>query len=192
MGTAFVTIAVSDQELSEALLVAVEDAQDFRPYWRRAHPAYLYMAHRMFDSGGFGQWPSYDETQEQQYAAAKGEILGRRMGRDDVLRWKGGRERLHPAFVDPMHPEHVADMSETMFEVGVSVPYAYHHDKGVGVGPDWGGSKPIPRRSLTDTDEQFVDDLADRLSLWASEIGSKIGLTKGEVVGARLSAAPLL
>jgi len=95
-------------------------------------------------------WPDYTE-QEQQYAAIKGALFGRRVGKasGDLNRWERGRERLVPSMVRRTHSEYVQDERRRSATFGTSVPHAGRLHMGIGRAPQHlGGATPPPRPLL--------------------------------------------
>ena len=188
MTTGFLTLKVDGGEVTEAIAVAISAVDDLSPLFGAIHPAYLMNARRMFGSSGFGRWPGVD-ADGLQYQTVKGKILGWQMSSADLLRWDrfGGMERLCPSMTKASHPQNVAEIEPRRAAFGTSVPYAVNHETGTGVGPSWGGSKPIPKRALTLTDREFMDDVqqaaSDYAGLVAETIGrTTVGLTSAEVL----------
>jgi len=196
MTAGFITLRVDGGEVEEAIGVALEGMADLSGLFDALHSVWLDNAQRAYTSQGFGTWPSYYETGETQYAMAKGSILGRLMTRRDMLRWDfGASEILFPSMTDANHPQNVAEITSTTARFGTSVEYAINHHEGIGRGPYWGGSAPIPKRDLLLTDDQFLDDVSRATSNYAASAlqglaagrgSSSVGFTKEDVLRQRV------
>lgn len=190
-------------EVHERLEIAIGMLDDYRPLWRRVRPAWHRSRRVMYMSGGSSTgapWPTYEQTGERHvYRWVKGEILGRRMTRADLLRWDWPRERLRPSLVHERHRETVWREGKRALELGTSVPYARDHDAGRGRAPRWAGGHAIPRRPILRLGRQFIRDIAEEMGIMAAEVaavigprggrrvraGQRVGLSSG-MVGARL------
>ena len=180
MTTGFLTLKTDGGEVTEAIEFAISAVDDLSPLFGMIHPMYLGNARRMFGSAGFGRWPTYDQAEGLQYPTVKSKILGWEMTPLDLLRWdrfSGGRERLYPSMTDAGDPQNVADIAPRHAAFGTSVDHAINHEMGVGTGPKWGGSKPSPKRQLTLTDREFLEDVQQATSDYAGFIADTVGRT---------------
>lgn len=191
MTTGFLTLKTDGGEVTEAIELAISAVDDLSPLFGMIHPRYLENAQRMFGSAGFGRWPTYEQAEGLQYPTVKSKILGWDMTPLDLLRWdrRGGKERLYPSMTDASDPQNVADIEPRRAEFGTSLPYAINHELGTGIGPKWGGSKPIPQRQLTLTDREFLGDVQQATSDYAGFIAETIGRTTVGVSSASVVSA---
>lgn len=150
-----ISITVTDDtgDLIQRMVIATNTVADWTPFFRSWRVLWLDSRKEMFSTSGASigaPWPMYSKaTSEAQYAAIKGKLFGRRMRRQDLLRWLGGRERLYPSLTEEGHTDTLyEETGKTSASYGTRVPYAGNHDKGVGVGPAWAGSHRIPKRPL--------------------------------------------
>ena len=132
-------------------------------------------------------WPDYTDA-EAQYAAIKGSILGRKVGKStgDLNRWERGSERLAPSMFRRSHSEYVQDERPRSAAFGTAVPYASRLHAGIGRAPKGlGGATPPPRpllglgRSLK---RDWLLDLTDFVSMHTAAIGvraSKAAILEG-------------
>jgi phage gpG-like protein len=88
-------------------------------------------------------WGPYTSQEKIFYVPYKIAMLGTAT---PILRWKGGRERLYPSFVNRSHPEHIRRIGKDSVEVGSSVPWARKHHLGIGKG--YKGKYDLPRRTI--------------------------------------------
>lgn len=146
------SITSSVGELQSKIVLARETISDWQPFFEAWGIAWRLSRIEMWDTSGASTgtpWPMYSKaTKEHQYAAVKSSIFGARMQPRDVLRWRKGKERLRPSFVDETHPDNVTDIRGNQAAFGSRVRYASNHDEGVGRMPAWAGGYKIPRRPL--------------------------------------------
>ena len=125
-------------------------------------------------------WPDYTAA-EQQYAAIKGSIFGRRVGRStgDLNRWERGRERLVPSMVRKSHSEYAQREGRRSASFGTNVPHAGRLHMGIGRAPQHlGGATPPPRPLLgigRQLRRDWLLDLADFAAQHTSAIGVRAG-----------------
>mgnify|MGYP003630469347 FL=1 len=137
---------------------------------------------RMFRTQGAATgtpWPDYTDA-EQQYAAIKGSIFGRRVGKatKDLNRWIRGSERLMPSMVARTHSEYVQDERANWAAFGTSVPYSSRLHAGIGRAPrHLGGATPPPRPLLglgRGLKREWRLDLAAFVGEHTSAIGERV------------------
>lgn len=149
-----ITLRVTDNSgaLQRAIVVASDTLADWGPFFGAWAELWRDSRERMFETSGRSTdtpWPMYSRsTGEAQYAAIKASIFGRRMTQSDVLTWLIGPERLRPSLTQPTHEFTIHEETPESLTVGTSVPYAAHHDQGVGNAPAHLGGHPIPKRPL--------------------------------------------
>ena len=134
----------------------------------------------MFRSQGAStgsMWMDY-QRRERRYAAIKGRIRGRRVGRSsgDLLRWEPGNEWLMPGMVSRTHPDYVQVEQRMSVTLGTTVPHARNHNLGVGRAPKHLGGHNIPRRPLLRLGEPFKRQIRLRVVAFAAEHTSAIGV----------------
>lgn len=123
-------------------------------------------------------WPDYT-ADEAQYAAIKGSIFGRRVGKatGDLNRWERGRERLVPSMVRKTHSEYAQTNGRRSASFGTRVPHAGRLHMGIGRAPQsLGGATPPPRPLLGIGRQLRRDwqlDLADFAAQHTSAIGTR-------------------
>lgn len=149
-----------DDPLAFAQLMIVGLA-DFRPVWPAVAKAWRRDMIQRFRSAGRSSgtpWPTYEQTDEEAYYRwYKAGVLGisQQEANRRLLRWSPGRERLFPSLINPTHPEHIDIRRRTSWTGGTRVPYAIHHDLGIGRAPEEQGGHAIPRRRLSNVSRRF-------------------------------------
>ena len=173
------------QKLAELLIVGISN---FRPMWDDVAKAWRADMRDRFRTQGASagtRWPTYRQTDEEQYYQwRKAGILGMTSAQVNrrLLRWAPGRERLFPSLISPAHPEHIDKRTRTSWTGGTLVPYAFRHDKGIGVAPEEQGGHQIPRRPLTNGSRKFNTVLLRTVTGFArgvledAEKGAKAGV----------------
>lgn len=155
--------------------MAVTGLDDWRPMWGAVAKAWRSDMRARFRTQGRSagvSWPSYASTDEDAYYRYyKGGVLGvpQSVVATLLLRWRG-RERLYPSLVDESHPEHVDKRERTSWTGGTRVPYARHHDRGMGVAPERMGGHDIPRRRLVNVGRRFQRELTSITAAYARSV----------------------
>ena len=147
----------------------------FGASWRRSRI-------RLFRTQGASAgtpWPDYTAA-ESQYAAIKGAIFGRTVGKatGDLNRWIRGSERLVPSMVSRTHPLYVQQEHANRAAFGTAVRYAGRLHAGIGRAPrHLGGATPPPRPLLGiggDLRRDWRLDLTAFVAAHTSAIGERV------------------
>lgn len=196
MTTAFLDIDDGNiSGLARRLEFGIGQLSDLRPVFRRLIPEWAQTRRRMYDTQGSSigaQWPNYTRA-ERQYAAVKGKIHGRWVGRGDLLRWKIGQERLRPSLINPGDENFVpreTDLQPLRASYGTRVPYASNHNRGQGRAPKWAGSYQIPRRTIVNFSPDFAVAVNAHVAAYATEVASSIAIKTADVNARPLAGRP--
>lgn len=126
---------------------------DWADMWRESRVT-------MFDTSGSstgGKWKWY-LGKENRYLQFKVKTYGRQVKRNDVLRWKQGREYLQPSLTRKGAKFNIERISDNEIEVGTSLPYAINHHLGVGRTPEWAGGHVFVKRPILNWGKRLERD----------------------------------
>lgn len=167
------SVKSSTGEVRERLVLASKTLADWRPFFREFRDVWLESRREMFSTAGASTgtpWPEYSKrTGELQYAAIKAKVLGRRLGRRDLLRFIGIQsERLYPSLTDSHHVDSLYEERADEASYGSRVPWASDQDEGSGRAPDWMGGQRIPKRPILNLGPALQGDISALVSAFAA------------------------
>jgi len=156
-----------DKEVALLLNGISENVKNFRPAFEKMVGDVIIPAIRwQFESEGRRggtPWGPYNAAEVKSgYVGMKKKFLGRAR---PILRWKGGRERLYPSFVQRDAEGHVEHVTATSLRVGSRIEYAAKHHFGRGSG--WKGKYPLPKRPIIKLTRNDIQALGRTAQVWA-------------------------
>lgn len=149
----FVFRVAGEDQIKQSLGLAADAVATWRPAFDRIHEDFTstVMPQQFASQGARGgsRWVGYQN--EPVYAKIKKYRLG---VTEPILRWARSSgppesgERLYPSLVNPTHPDHVYEATNTTFRIGTRVPYAIKHQ--LGIGTTKYDKVPLPQRKIID------------------------------------------